>query len=102
MPKLSRDDRGRLIDVKHSLVWSDRYPTPISPTDYGREAREKSPYRQIVGQLGRFKLVKPWSFAWVDFDRIYQIAADIFRSIAPYIDEDEYLILPEGRAMYRG
>ena len=57
---------------------------------------ELSKYEDTKFQLGRLRSTVRLSFTWDDFDRIYQTAADTFRAIVPQIDEDGWLIIPEG------
>lgn len=102
LPDLPRADHARLINAKYVLLWSGRYPVPREEAAYRTEDQEKQPYRQVVGKLGQRELFQEWSFCWDDFDRIFEIAADSFRTIAPYIDDDGFLVFPEGRETYKG
>lgn len=99
---LAKPDHARLIDAKHRLIWAGRYPTPKRESDYDLEEKESRPYRQVVARFKGRDLTQGWSFDWEDFDRIYQIAADAFAKIAPYIDDDGFLIFPEGYENHRG
>lgn len=96
LPKLPKDDKGRLLKAKYILLWTGRYPAPKTDEDFERMRSELKAHKVITGQIGRFTTTKDLSFAWDDFDRIYQVAADTFRAIIPYTDEDGWLIIPEG------
>lgn len=100
LPKLPKDDRGRLLKAKYILLWTGRYPAPKTDEDFERMRSELKGYKVITGEIGRFITTKDLSFSWDDFDRIYQVAADTFRAIIPYIDEDGWLIIPEGPSKF--
>lgn len=97
LPALPKDDLGRLIHAKYVLLWTGRYPAPRRDEQYDEMSEELKTFKVVVGKLGKRNLVADLKFAWDDFDRIYQTAADVFRAIVPFIDDDGWLIFPEGR-----
>jgi hypothetical protein len=77
---LSPADQHRLMIARQGLVWSGRYAAPRRDEDYERERREMAafPEERAIPPPSKLRAVRPRSFSWEDFDRIYQIASQSF------------------------
>jgi len=80
LPKLSNEDQRRLLLAKRILVWAGRYAAPKNDEVYEKEELEDQRLQQIRPSAG-LRFVRPVAFDWVNFDRLYQIAARDFWSL---------------------
>jgi len=80
LPPLSLADQHRLMIARQGLVWSGRYAAPKTDDAFEKEQREMAAFREerAFPPPSKLKAVRPRSFDWDDFDRIYQIALQSF------------------------
>jgi hypothetical protein len=74
LPRLSWEDKYRLLLAKQTLMWSGRYSTPRSVKAWEDESRDFDALEDLPAEPGRFVVRTRTSFGWTDFDRLYQIA----------------------------
>src|SRR5690606_3343480 len=51
LPKLAKDDKGRLLKAKYILLWTGRYPAPKTDEDFERMRSELNAYKVITGRF---------------------------------------------------
>lgn len=79
LPRLSELDTLRLRTFQEILEWSGRYPTPRNEEIWHRDSEETMP--PPIDPTSRFKIRKPISLGWDEFERLYGIAATKFSEI---------------------
>lgn len=73
LPKMSKEDRRRLLFAKTVLSWSGRYAAPKDDTQYEDEVRQDRALKEPVAE-DEFRIEHPLLWDWDNFDRLYRTA----------------------------
>ena len=74
LPKLSREDRYRLLLATQTLMWSGRYAIPKTVKAWEAENKAFDALEDPPSTPGQFVIRQPVSLGWGEFDRLYQLA----------------------------